>query len=125
MRRNPAAESTSDLRSLTARATTAERRAAVAQNQLAQLEERLANHNDRTAAAENKWTARVKEYERLLKEAHERSKRDRQGGKERVTELEGVIKYVLYTLQVQLSIPGLTRSGLRPYAGCKKSNWSR
>lgn len=42
--------------------------------------------------ADNKWDARVKEYEARLKAAEERVKRERQGSKERVAELENNIK---------------------------------
>lgn len=48
--------------------------------------------SDRTNAAELKWEARIKEYERLLKEANEKFKRERQGAKERVGDLETNIK---------------------------------
>ncbi|KAJ7163163.1 hypothetical protein C8R46DRAFT_1281550 [Mycena filopes] len=40
-----------------------------------------------------KWEARVKEYETRLKAAEERVKRERQGGKERVAELESNLKW--------------------------------
>jgi hypothetical protein len=77
----------------------------VAQNQLAQLEERLAGQNDRTGAAELKWEARIKEYERLLKEANEKFKRERQGAKERVAELENNIECVSIYLFVVDGFP--------------------
>lgn len=95
LRRQPASsDAPAEIRALTSRANQAERRATVAQNQLAQLEERLAGQSDRTGAAEMKWEARIKEYERLLKEANEKFKRERQGAKERVSELEATIKSV-------------------------------
>lgn len=97
-RQPPSADAPPEIRALTSRANQAERRAAVAQNQLAQLEERLAAQNDRTGSAEMKWEARIKEYERLLKEANEKFKRERQGAKERVVELEATIKFVLLPL---------------------------
>lgn len=94
LKRQPAAsDAPTEIRALTARAIQAERRTVVAQNQLAQLEERLANQHDRTGNAEVKWEARIKEYERLLKEANEKFKRERQGAKERVSELEATIRY--------------------------------
>lgn len=93
LRRQPAASDVpTEIRALTARANQAERRATVAQNQLAQMEERLANQHDRNGSAEMKWETRIKEYERLLKEANEKFKRERQGAKERVSELEATIK---------------------------------
>lgn len=95
LKRQPAAaDAPAEIRALTSRANQAERRATVAQNQLAQLEERLATQSDRTGNAETKWEARIKEYERLLKEANEKFKRERQGAKERVSELEATIKFV-------------------------------
>jgi len=44
--------------------------------------------NEKTASTDTKWEARVKEYETRLKAAEERVKRERQGGKERINELE-------------------------------------
>ena len=48
--------------------------------------------NEKTTIADGKWEARVKEYESRLKAAEERVKRERQGAKERVVELETGIK---------------------------------
>lgn len=48
--------------------------------------------NQKNTMADNKWDARVKEYEARLKAAEERVKRERQGSKERVAELENNIK---------------------------------
>lgn len=83
-----------ETRALSARATNAERRLINAQNQLAAAEEKLATTNQRTVNADSKWEARVKEYEARLKVAEERVKRERQGSKERVAELESNLKYV-------------------------------
>lgn len=91
-RQSASSDAPAEIRALASRANQAERRATVAQNQLALLEERLAGHTDKQGAAELKWETRIKEYERLLKEANERFKRDRQGSKERVAELEATIK---------------------------------
>jgi chromosome segregation ATPase len=55
---------------------------------LAQTEERINAMNERTSSADTKWEARVREYEARLKAAEERVKRERQGGKERIGELE-------------------------------------
>jgi chromosome segregation ATPase len=44
--------------------------------------------NERTSSTDTKWEARVREYEARLKAAEERVKRERQGGKERIGELE-------------------------------------
>ncbi|XP_006460231.1 hypothetical protein AGABI2DRAFT_203107 [Agaricus bisporus var. bisporus H97] len=82
----------SEVRSLQARATNAERRLNNAQNQLLATEEKIASMNQKNAMADNKWDARVKEYEARLKAAEERVKRERQGSKERVAELENNIK---------------------------------
>lgn len=84
-----------EIRSLTARATNAERRLINLQNQLASSEEKMTSMNQKTQAADNKWEARVKEYESRLKAAEERVKRERQGAKERTMELETAIKLVL------------------------------
>jgi predicted nucleic acid-binding Zn-ribbon protein len=88
--------STMEVRALTARATNAERRLDNVQNQLAAAEEKVADVNQKTHVADNKWEARVKEYESRLKTAEEKIKRERQGGKERVGELEVALKYVFY-----------------------------
>ena len=50
--------------------------------------------------ADAKWEARVKEYEARLRAAEERVKRERQGGKERVGELEGNVKSLERQLEV-------------------------
>jgi hypothetical protein len=50
--------------------------------------------------ADAKWEARVKEYEARLRAAEERVKRERQGGKERVGELEGNVKNLERQLEV-------------------------
>ena len=65
-----------------------------AQNQLAATEEKIVSMNEKTSAADNKWEARVKEYESRLRVAEERVKRERQGGKERINELEAHVGYV-------------------------------
>lgn len=83
-----------EVRALSARASNAERRLVNTQNQLAAAEERISEINKKTGAAGAKWEARVKEYETRLKAAEERVKRERQGGKERVGELENNVKYV-------------------------------
>ena len=76
------------------RANNADRRLANAQNQLAAAEEKMAAMNQKTTAADSKWEARVKEYETRLRTAEEKVKRERQGYKERVLELENQIKCV-------------------------------
>lgn len=62
------------------------------QNQLATAEEKNAHYLDKQLAADQKWEARVKEYEVRVKAADERVKRERQGAKERLSELENHIK---------------------------------
>lgn len=73
--------------SLTTRANNAERRLSAAQSQASQLEERLIEAKSKYGDGEGKWTARIKELESRLKAAEERVKRERQGAKERVSEL--------------------------------------
>lgn len=87
-----------EIRSLTARATNAERRLINLQNQLAASEEKMTSMNQKTQAADGKWEARVKEYESRLKAAEERVKRERQGAKERTMELETAVKCVVIFL---------------------------
>lgn len=86
------------VRALTARATTAERRTVILQNQLVAAEEKIAAIGEKTTAADNKWETRVKEYEARLKQAEEKIKRERQGGKERVLELETQARCVFFHL---------------------------
>jgi len=78
------------------RANNAERRLANAQNQLAAAEEKMAAMNQKTTAADTKWEARVKEYETRLRAAEEKVKRERQGYKERVVELENQIRCIIF-----------------------------
>ncbi|KAF8595799.1 hypothetical protein BDV93DRAFT_480724 [Ceratobasidium sp. AG-I] len=82
----------SEIRSLSARAQNAERRLQNAQNQLAAAEEKFSQQSERYSTAETRWDARVREYENRVKAAEEKVKRERQGGKERATELENALK---------------------------------
>jgi len=91
MLKKPNTNESMEVRSLAARAANAERRLNNAQNQLAAAEEKLALINSRSNAADEKWEARVKEYEARLRAAEEKVKRERQGGKERVAELETAV----------------------------------
>ncbi|KAJ6567603.1 hypothetical protein DFH09DRAFT_1261407 [Mycena vulgaris] len=90
--RKPGQPDPMEVRSLSTRAANAERRLNNAQNQLLATEEKVAAMNQKSAAADAKWEARVREYEARLKAAEERVKRERQGGKERVAELENNLK---------------------------------
>ena len=97
--RRPAPGDSNEVKALMTRANNAERRLANAQNQLAAAEEKMGAMNQKTTAADSKWEARVKEYENRLRAAEEKVKRERQGYKERVLELENQIKYA-YELNV-------------------------
>jgi hypothetical protein len=63
---------------------------------LLSTEEKLAAVNQKTVHADSKWEARVREYEARFKAAEERVKRERQGSKERVLELENSLKCVFF-----------------------------
>ena len=78
------------LTALTTRANTAERRLATALTQATQAEDRLAEAKVKYGEGEGKWAARIKELELRCKAAEERVKRERQGAKERVAELEEI-----------------------------------
>jgi hypothetical protein len=93
--KRPTPGDSSEIKALMIRANNAERRLANAQNQLAAAEEKMAAMNQKTTAADSKWEARVKEYEARLRAAEEKVKRERQGYKERVLELENQIKCVV------------------------------
>ncbi len=90
--KRPGQTDSMEIRSLSTRAVNAERRLNNAQNQLLATEEKMAQMNQKSSAVDAKWEARVKEYETRLKAAEERVKRERQGGKERVAELEASVK---------------------------------
>ncbi|KAF8066862.1 hypothetical protein FPV67DRAFT_1417467 [Lyophyllum atratum] len=92
--KRPGQSDAMEVRSLATRAVNAERRLNNAQNQLLATEEKAAASNQKSALADAKWEARVKEYEARLKAAEERVKRERQGGKERVAELENNLKSI-------------------------------
>ena len=96
--RRPGPGDSNEVKALMARANNAERRLTNAQNQLAAAEEKMAAMNQKTSAADSKWEARVKEYETRLRAAEEKVKREKQGFKERVVELETQIKYGLKML---------------------------
>ena len=94
--KRPTPSDSNEVKALMIRANNAERRLANAQNQLAAAEEKMAAMNQRTTAADSKWEARVKEYEARLRAAEEKVKRERQGYKERVVELENQMKCVCF-----------------------------
>lgn len=81
-----------ELRAANAKYVNAERRIVNFQNQLATAEEANAHLAEKHLTAEQKWEARVKEYESRVKLGEERIKRERQGAKERVSELESHVK---------------------------------
>ncbi|KAF8676500.1 anucleate primary sterigmata protein b [Rhizoctonia solani] len=81
-----------EIKSLSARAQNAERRLQNAQNLLAAAEERFTQQSERNSGSEMRWEARVKEYEGRVRAAEEKVKRERQGAKERTTELENAIR---------------------------------
>jgi len=93
--RRPAHGDSQETKTLLSRAVNAEKRLVVVQNQLLLSEEKMANINQKTATADQKWEARVKEYESRLKAGEEKYKRERQGAKERVLELENQLRSVV------------------------------
>jgi len=92
-----------EVRALTIRAQNAERLASNYHNQLLAAEEKITVTNQKTTVSDNKWSVRVKEYESRLKQAEERVKRERQGGKERVLELENQTKSYQRQLEIAKS----------------------
>lgn len=80
--------SAEQLKQLTERAQAAEARAKSATKAVTSLEERLAEIKKSSGTAEIKWEARVKEYESRMRQAEEKIKAGRQGGSERVRQLE-------------------------------------
>ncbi|GAA5983031.1 hypothetical protein JCM10908_006873 [Rhodotorula pacifica] len=76
------------LRTAEAKVVTLERRLAATQEQLREAETRLSEQQKKYGVAEGKWEARVRELEQRVRVAEEKVKRERQGAKERVAELE-------------------------------------
>ncbi|KAJ9479184.1 hypothetical protein PHBOTO_002659 [Pseudozyma hubeiensis] len=95
------------LTTLTTRANTAERRLATAMAQASQAEERLAEAKVKYGEGEGKWAARIKELELRCKAAEERVKRERQGAKERVAELEEIRRKLEKDLEAALRRKGV------------------
>jgi hypothetical protein len=113
--KRPAPSDTNEVKALMIRANNAERRLANAQNQLAAAEEKIAAMNQKTTAADSKWEARVKEYETRLRAAEEKVKRERQGYKERMLELENQIKCALVRPSPFARLTGLSINSSDPY----------
>lgn len=91
---NPAAEAALQTRlsSAQSRAATLERRLAATQTQLKDAEDKLGEMRAKIGTAEGKWEARFRELEARCRAAEEKVKRERQGAKERVQELQSIIK---------------------------------
>lgn len=81
-----------DIKTLQSRATHAEKRAATLSNQLAALQDASSVQDQKHSTTVGKWEARVREFEKRLKEAGEMIKVEKQGGKERVAELEAQLR---------------------------------
>jgi hypothetical protein len=103
--RRPTQGDSQETKTLLSRAVNAEKRLVVIQNQLLLSEEKISNINQKTATADQKWEARVKEYETRLKAGEEKYKRERQGAKERVLELENQMRFVFIDLFPSLPFP--------------------
>ena len=87
--------STHKIQTLSARASNAEKRLRATQDQLALVEEKFAEAKGKIGFAEDQWQARLRELMVKLREAEEKNKRERQGAKERVRELQQTIECVL------------------------------
>ena len=87
LRRAPQTDTTG-MKSMTARAVNAEKRLNNVQNQLLATEEKMLMMKDKIGNADSKWEARVREYETRIRACEEKVKRERQGAKERVADLE-------------------------------------
>jgi hypothetical protein len=93
-------ESSTEIKTLQSRATHAEKRAGTLANQLSALQESSSLQDNKHQMAVNKWEARVREYEKRLREAGEMIKVEKQGGKERVAELEQQLRCASFSLLV-------------------------
>ncbi|GAA5943357.1 uncharacterized protein JCM15063_002923 [Sporobolomyces koalae] len=74
------------------RTTTLERRLAATTKQLGEAEEMLKAAQTKTDTAEDVWGRRLRELESRCRAAEEKVKRERQGAKERVNDLQTIIK---------------------------------
>ncbi len=83
-----------EAKALSTRSSNAEKRVALLSNQLNSLEKQAKEQEARHASATSKWEARVAEFEKLLKQANERVKAEKQGGKERAQQLEQTVRCV-------------------------------
>ncbi|KAL8279582.1 hypothetical protein RQP46_008144 [Phenoliferia psychrophenolica] len=77
---------------LTRRAETAERRLAATQSQLVLVERALDEARTKVSTAENNWEGRFKELQRKLLVAEEKLRRERQGARARLAELDETIR---------------------------------
>ncbi|KAE8243974.1 hypothetical protein A4X13_0g6869 [Tilletia indica] len=81
----------SKLTSLTGRANLAERKAAQAQTVASQAEDKLSEYRVRANEREIAWKAQIKELETRCKAAEEKARREKLGGREIVSALEGQV----------------------------------
>jgi uncharacterized protein (DUF342 family) len=86
---------THKISTLSARASNAEKRLKATQDQLALVEDKFSEAKAKTGDAEEQWEARLRELMVKLREAQEKNKRERQGAKERVRELQQTIECVI------------------------------
>ncbi|TIB90893.1 hypothetical protein E3Q06_00136 [Wallemia mellicola] len=102
-----------EIKSLTARATTAERKLNITQNQLTQVENKLVEARNKIIDSDNKWSTRAKEFETKMKAAEDKVRRERLGAKDRVTDLEKNIenlnKQIEGATKRNTTIQGLTK----------------
>ena len=89
---------TAKMQALHAKASAAERKLAQTQTQLEDAEEKLDQARQKVAVAESKWEARLRELEARCRAAEEKTKRERQGGKERAAELTDHIRFVFLSI---------------------------
>ncbi|GAA6063821.1 hypothetical protein JCM10212_002578 [Sporobolomyces blumeae] len=96
---NPAAEAALQARlaSAQSRAASLDRRLTATQAQLKDAEDKLGEMRLKIGSAEGKWEARFRELEARCRAAEEKVKRERQGAKERVSELQTHIRPVPVT----------------------------
>lgn len=108
--------STHKIQTLSARASNAEKRLKATQDQLALVEQKFSEAKNKTGDAEEQWEARLRELMVKLREAQEKNKRERQGAKERVRELQQTIECVLRsdgTDEALIDVQSPTTSSIR------------
>lgn len=100
---------------MAARASSAEKRLKATEDQYQLLRDKFENGKVKTSSAEEQWMARLRELQKRNQELEEKAKRERQGAKERIRELEHTIRSVAISRTVTTRLSE---------AAVKRKDWS-